>query len=97
MDELNSLQSELHLDDTLSTDVRYADDTTLIAQIFDKLKLSTRELESACKKWGVKVNTSKCKIMSKENDSIKIDSGLLYSHCILKEDYFHVLVQGHSD
>ena len=27
-----------------------------------------------CKKWGVKVNTSKCKIMSKENDNIEIDS-----------------------
>ena len=74
MDELSSLQSKLHLDHSLSTDVRYADDTTLIAHIFSKLKLSTKELENACKKWGMKVNSSKCKVMSQEMDDIQIDN-----------------------
>ena len=48
MAELKSLRDELHLDEQLSTDCRYADDTTLIAAIFEKLKLSTHELEKAC-------------------------------------------------
>ena len=27
----------------------------------------------ACKKWGLKVNAAKCKVLSNENDSIAID------------------------
>ena len=74
MDGISSLQSKLQLDHCLSTDVRYADDTTLIAHIFDKLKLSTKELENACRKWGLKVNPLKCKVMSQEMDDIQIDN-----------------------
>ena len=40
MDDLKSLQ-EFHLTLNLSTDVRYADDTTLVSAIFEKSKLST--------------------------------------------------------
>ena len=52
MEEVKSLDSSLNLTDSLSTEIRYADDTTLLSAIFDKLKLSTSELEQACKKWG---------------------------------------------
>ena len=73
MDELKSLK-EFHLHADMSTDIRYADDITLISLIFEKLKLSTQELENACAKWGLKVNAAKCKIMSPEaEDSIKIN------------------------
>ena len=50
MAELKSLRDELHLDEKLSTDCRYADDTTVTTAIFEKLKLSTHELEKACSK-----------------------------------------------
>ena len=73
MDEVKSIIGEMKLDDSLSTDIRYADDTTLVALIFEKLKLSTSELDAACKKWGLKINTKKCKVMSDENDSLFID------------------------
>jgi len=45
----------------MSSELRYANDTTLITTVFEKLKLSTTELETACVKWGMKINTSKCK------------------------------------
>ena len=73
LDELESLQNDLTLDDRLSTDIRYADDTTLIALVFEKLKLSTTELEDACRKWGLKINDDKCKVIPSENDSIYIN------------------------
>ena len=50
MAKLKSLRGELHLDEQLSTDCRYADDKTLIAATFETLKLSTHELEKACSK-----------------------------------------------
>ena len=55
MDEVHSLQTTLTLNENLSIDTRYADGTTLIAAIFNKLSLSTEELESSCRKWGMKV------------------------------------------
>lgn len=73
MDEVKSIHNELDFDRTLSTDIRYADDTTLVALIFEKLKLSTAELDAACKKWGLKVNVKKCKVLTNENDSLNID------------------------
>ena len=41
--------------------------------IFEKLQISTKELEDACKKWGMKINVTKCKILSPSDDSIQID------------------------
>ena len=75
MKELRShTNSSLALDNNLTNDIRYADDTTLISCIFEKLKLSSEALETACKKWGMKINSSKCKILSSENDiDITID------------------------
>ena len=56
MKELKSMDSTLKLHDSLSIDIRYADDTTLLSAIFEKLHLSTSQLEKACQKWGMKIN-----------------------------------------
>ena len=73
MKELKSLDQDLQMKNTLSVDIRYADDTTLISTVFNKLKISSGELEEACRKWGMKINGGKCKIISTSTDSIKID------------------------
>ena len=71
LDEVKSLK-EFQLDRELATDVRYADDTTLVSAIFEKLSLSTEELETA-----LEINASKCKIMSTENDNIYINGEIV--------------------
>ena len=73
MKELKSLDQDLQMKNTLSVDIRYADDTTLISTVLNKLKISSGELEEACRKWGMKINGGKCKIISISTDSIKID------------------------
>jgi hypothetical protein len=77
MKELKSLTPLLTLNDEMSTDIRYADDTTLIAAIFEKLSISTSELEASCKKWGMKVNPDKCRIISSSTDNIHIDNNVV--------------------
>ena len=72
MKDLKSIERTLHLKDTIAIDIRYADDTTLIAAVFSKLKMSTQELEDACNKWGMKINATKCKVISTDNDNIEI-------------------------
>ena len=57
----------------MTIDTKYADDTTLIHAIFEKLKIATGALETSCKKWGMKVNPDKCKIISPNIDDINID------------------------
>ena len=66
MDEISTLRDS-HLAKNLTTDIRYADDTTLISAMLEKLQFSTEELERACKKWGLKINGSKCKVISPEH------------------------------
>ena len=44
MMELHSLDGALTYADDMSMDVRYADDTTLLSAMFEKLQLSTTEL-----------------------------------------------------
>ena len=73
MNEVVSAKHELKLNNDLATNIRYADDTTLISAIFEKMQMSTKELENACKKFGMKINGSKCKILSPCNDEINID------------------------
>ncbi len=73
MDELSNRQKELQLDDRLSIGIRYADDTTLVAVIFDLLRISTNELEQACAKWGMKINAKKCKMISPSLDNLTIN------------------------
>ena len=73
MDELSYIQESLQLNPTLSTHSRYADDTILVIQIFEKLHFSTSELEKACKRWRLKVNHIKFKVLTSEIDKITID------------------------
>ena len=44
MDELKCLQEHVILYYELNFDARYADDTTLIAPVFEKLQLATDQL-----------------------------------------------------
>ena len=67
------LDDTQNLRDTFCADIRYADDTTLISAIFDKLKISTEQLNMACKKWGMKINGAKCNIISPSPEEITID------------------------
>ena len=73
MRELKSIDRELTYREKMSLDIRYADDTTLMSVIFEKLRLSTQELEAACQKWGLKINNNKCRIMTEYDDDIRID------------------------
>ena len=73
MKEVRALDDTLNLRDTFCADIRYADDTTLISAIFDKLKISTEQLNTACKKWGMKINGAKCNIISPSPEKITID------------------------
>ena len=74
MADVESIEKTLILSDKMSADIRYADDTTLISAMFEKLQLSTLELEAACKKWGIKINSSKTKLITTvHNDEIIID------------------------
>jgi len=55
MAELKSIQISLQLTENLSCGIRYADDTTLIATIFELLKLSddvTRRTALAAQAFG---------------------------------------------
>ena len=73
MKELKRLDQDLQMKNTLSVDVRYAKDPTLISTVFNKLRISSGELEEACIKWGMKINGGKCKVISTSTDIIKID------------------------
>ena len=74
MDEIQTLQQTLSLNNDLVSDIRYADDTTLLTALFEKLEISSKELEESCKKWGMKVNSDKCKVISESRIEIKIDN-----------------------
>ena len=73
LDELKSLDESFVLKNDLSIDIRYDDDSTLLSAIFEKLKLSTAELEAACLKWGMKINVGKCKVISNDQRNIMIE------------------------
>jgi hypothetical protein len=77
MAEVKSIQTNLTLTEELSIDIGYADDTTLISTLFEKLQPSTLELENGCKKRGMKINTSKTKIISTAQDQVTIDGDLI--------------------
>ena len=73
MDEFCSIQHTLNLVTGMCSQTRYADDTTLISAIFQKLKISTNDPEASCKKGGMRRNPDRCKIISPEADNIQID------------------------
>ncbi|XP_066936741.1 uncharacterized protein [Clytia hemisphaerica] len=74
MDELQELQEATILNNGLCIDVRYADDTTLIAAVFEKLQLSTNQLQDVCLKYGMKINTTKCKAITASPQQVEIDN-----------------------
>ena len=73
MDEFCSIQHTFNLVTGMCFQTRYVDDITLISAIFQKLKISTNDLEASCKNWGMKVNPDTCKIILAEADNIQID------------------------
>ena len=64
MDEFCSIQHTFNLVTGMCSQTRYVDDIMLISAIFQKLKISTNDLEASCKNWGMKVNPDRCKIIS---------------------------------
>ena len=75
--DLLSLDHTLTYAMDISIDIRYADDMTLISAIFDKLQLSTAELENACARWGMKINVNKCKVLSQNDRPIRIEGAIV--------------------
>ena len=73
MEELTCLDKEFTYKDNLNIDLKYADDTTLVSTIFDLLNLSTQQLENACKKFGMKINADKSKLLTEDPRNILLD------------------------
>jgi hypothetical protein len=73
MRELETLDRTLTYSVDMAMDIRYADDTTLLPSIFDKLEMATEELENACRKWGMRINAAKCRVLSSEGRQLNID------------------------
>ena len=71
MKGLTSLDRNLRLDDEMSIDIRYADDTTLVSAVFEKLHIATLELEKTCHKWGLKINPLICAVLTTEKRTSK--------------------------
>ena len=59
MADLKSLCEEFKLNTNLSFDIRYADDTTIMSTMLEKLQLSTEELQAARRKLGTKIKNLK--------------------------------------
>ena len=55
----------------MSIDIRYADDTTLLSAVFEKLQIATSELENVYHKWGLKINPLKCALLTTEKRTSK--------------------------
>ena len=73
MKDLRNLDNGIQMGEMSINNIRYADDTTLVDLAIDKLQISTNELEKACSKWGMKINPTKCKIMTDDNQDITIN------------------------
>ena len=67
MKDLRNLDNGIQMGEMSINNIRYADDTTLVNLVFDKLQISTNELEKACSKMGMNINPTKCKIMTDDN------------------------------
>ena len=63
MKDVKSLNRDFQLNENMPVDIRYSDDTALISAVFEKLQLSTLELEQTYQKWGLKINPLKFAIM----------------------------------
>ena len=74
MKDVRELDGGVNMGSMHINNIRYADDTTLLDLIFEKLQESTNTLEEACSKWGMKINTSKCKIISEDQEDITLSN-----------------------
>ena len=70
---LRNLDNGIQMGEMSINNIRYADDATVVDLVFDKLQISTNELEKACSKWGMQINPTKCKIMTDDNRDITIN------------------------
>ena len=52
MKDLACLDRNIQLDDEISSDIRYADDTTLVSAVFKNLQIATSEQDNTYKKLG---------------------------------------------
>jgi hypothetical protein len=73
MKEIYNIESGIQMGDMCINNLRYADDTTLMEQEFEKLQITTNELGKACSRWGMKINPKKCKIMTEDPRDITLD------------------------
>ena len=73
MADVKNLDSGVQMGGIRINNIRYADDTTLLELIYDKLQISTNKLVEACGKWGMKINTAKCRIITNDNEETSID------------------------
>ena len=51
----------------------YVMQTTALAAVFEKLRLSTKQLEQACSKFGLRINADKCKVISNSDEPLYIN------------------------
>ena len=74
MADPKSLWKEINQYNNLTFNIRYADDTTILSTAFEKLPFSTEEIQAACKKWGMKINFSKWKVITSSEKCIVQES-----------------------
>ena len=61
---LDEAKAEIKIAGRNINHLRYADDTTLMAESEDKLKALLMKVKEECEKVGLKLNTQKTKIMA---------------------------------
>ena len=66
MSVVHSLDTSFQLSNVITTDVSYANDTTLISTQFEQLGKVIDDFSQTCKKWGLQINPEKCKVITKQ-------------------------------
>ena len=74
MADTRSVCKEFKLDTKLSCDILYADDIAIISTVFEKLQLSTEELQATCRIWGMTINLSKFKFITLSDKRFVLES-----------------------
>ena len=70
MAELETVNDTFAFQNEIVSEIRYADDTTLIASCIESLKIITAELGRACERWGLKINAGKSKVLSPSDEVV---------------------------
>ena len=73
MKEIQNLDSGLKMGNMRMNNIRYADDTTLVEMDLESLQQTTNMLQEACARWGMKINPTKCQVMSNDTNNIVLD------------------------